>query len=75
MDRDIQGQRTATYLWEVKQIVPFVKVDKGLTAEADGVQVMKPMRNSTRYSKQAGRERCLRHEDAVSDQTRQFSRH
>jgi fructose-bisphosphate aldolase class I len=43
MDRDIQGQRTATYLWEVKQIVPFVKVDKGLTAEADGVQVMKPM--------------------------------
>ena len=43
MDRDIEGQGAATYLWEAKQIVPFVKVDKGLTAEADGVQVMKPM--------------------------------
>ena len=43
MDRDIEGQPTADYLWKVKRVVPFLKVDKGLAAEADGVQVMKPM--------------------------------
>jgi len=43
MDRDIQGRPTAEYLWEVKKVVPILKVDKGLEAEADGVQLMKPM--------------------------------
>jgi len=43
MDRDIEGQPTADYLWNVKQIVPFLKVDKGLAGEKDGVQVMKPI--------------------------------
>ena len=43
MDRDIEGQPTADYLWNVKRIVPFLKVDKGLAAENDGVQLMKPM--------------------------------
>jgi len=43
MDRDIEGQPTADYLWQAKRVVPFLKVDKGLAAEADGVQVMKPM--------------------------------
>ena len=43
MDREIEGRGTAEYLWSVKQVVPFLKVDKGLAAEADGVQVMKPM--------------------------------
>lgn len=43
MDREIQGQPTADYLWNVKRIVPFLKVDKGLAAEKDGVQLMKPM--------------------------------
>src|SRR6266481_1687229 len=43
MDRDIEGQPTADYLWNVKRIVPFLKVDKGLAAEKDGVQPMKPM--------------------------------
>ncbi len=43
MDRDIQGQPTADYLWDVKRVVPFLKVDKGLAAEQDGVQLMKPM--------------------------------
>jgi fructose-bisphosphate aldolase class I len=43
MDRDIQGQPTADYLWNVKNIVPFLKVDKGLEDEKDGVQMMKPM--------------------------------
>jgi fructose-bisphosphate aldolase class I len=43
MDRDIEGQPTADYLWHVKRIVPFLKVDEGLAAEKDGVQLMKPM--------------------------------
>lgn len=43
MDREIEGRGTAEYLWSAKQVVPFLKVDKGLAAEADGVQVMKPM--------------------------------
>jgi len=43
MDREIEGQPTADYLWNKKEIVPFLKVDKGLAAEQDGVQLMKPM--------------------------------
>src|SRR6201998_1696496 len=43
MDREIEGQPTADYLWKVKRVVPFLKVDKGLEAEKDGVQLMKPM--------------------------------
>jgi fructose-bisphosphate aldolase, class I len=43
MDRDIEGQPTGDYLWNVKRVVPFLKVDKGLAAEKDGVQVMKPI--------------------------------
>ena len=43
MDRDIEGQPTADYLWNVKRVVPFLKVDKGLAAEKSGVQLMKPM--------------------------------
>jgi fructose-bisphosphate aldolase, class I len=43
MDRDINGQPTANYLWNVKGVVPFLKVDKGLDAEKEGVQLMKPM--------------------------------
>src|SRR5258708_4078377 len=43
MDRDIEGQPTADYLWNVKRVVPFLKIDKGLDSEKDGVQLMKPM--------------------------------
>lgn len=43
MDRDIDGKPTASYLWENKNVVPILKVDKGLADEADGVQLMKPM--------------------------------
>src|SRR5215475_4543553 len=43
MDRDIAGQPTADYLWNVKRVVPFLKVDQGLAAEKEGVQLMKPM--------------------------------
>jgi fructose-bisphosphate aldolase class I len=43
MDREIAGQPSADYLWDVKRVVPFLKVDQGLAAEQDGVQLMKPM--------------------------------
>jgi fructose-bisphosphate aldolase class I len=43
MDREIAGQPTADFLWNVKHIVPFLKVDKGLAAESNGVQLMKPI--------------------------------
>ena len=43
MDREIEGKPSARYLWEEKNVVPFLKVDKGLAPEEDGAQVMKPM--------------------------------
>ena len=43
MDRDIEGRPTADYLWQVKEVVPFLKIDNGLAAEQDGVQLMKPI--------------------------------
>jgi fructose-bisphosphate aldolase class I len=43
MDRDVEGQGTADYLWKVKRVIPFLKVDKGLADEIDGAQIMKPM--------------------------------
>ena len=43
MDRDIENRPTADYLWDVKRVVPFLKVDKGLEPENDGVQLMKPI--------------------------------
>ena len=43
MDRTIDGVPTANYLWDQRRVVPFLKIDKGLEAEVDGCQVMKPM--------------------------------
>jgi fructose-bisphosphate aldolase class I len=43
MDREVEAKATADYLWGVKRVVPFLKVDKGLADEHDGAQVMKPM--------------------------------
>ena len=43
MERQIEGRGSADYLWEVEEVVPFLKVDKGLEAESDGVQLMKPV--------------------------------
>lgn len=43
MDREIEGLGSAEYLWRMKRVVPFLKVDKGLADEDDGVQIMKPM--------------------------------
>ena len=45
LDREIEARSTAHYLWQEKHIVPFLKVDKGLEDEADGVQLMKPITN------------------------------
>jgi fructose-bisphosphate aldolase class I len=45
MDRQIEGVDSPHYLWDVKQVVPFLKVDKGLAADEDGVQIMKPIPN------------------------------
>lgn len=43
MDRTVEGIPTAQFLWEKRGVVPFLKIDKGLEAEADGVQLMKPI--------------------------------
>ncbi len=43
MDRQIDGLETGDYLWQKKNVIPFLKIDKGLEGEADGVQLMKPM--------------------------------
>lgn len=45
MNRQIEGRGTAEYLWNVKHVVPFLKIDQGLADEADGVQLMKPIRD------------------------------
>ena len=45
MERSIDGVPTASYLWDRKQIVPILKVDKGLAEQSDGVQLMKPIPN------------------------------
>lgn len=45
MDREVEGKYTPDYLWEEKGVVPFLKVDKGLAEEEDGVQLMKPIPN------------------------------
>ncbi len=43
MDRQVAGKGVAEFLWEDKQIVPFLKIDKGLAEKSDGAQVMKPI--------------------------------
>jgi fructose-bisphosphate aldolase, class I len=43
MDRDIDGRNSVSYLWDIKRVVPFLKVDKGLASEQDGVQIMNPI--------------------------------
>src|ERR1051325_1552512 len=59
MDREIEGQPTADYLWNVKRVVPFLKVDKGLAAEKDGVQLMKPMPDLEQLLKRAKAKRIF----------------
>ena len=59
MDREVEGQPTADYLWNVKRVVPFVKVDKGLAPESRGVQLMKPMPDLEQLLDRAGARRIF----------------
>jgi fructose-bisphosphate aldolase class I len=59
MDRDIEGQPTVDYLWNVKRVVPFLKVDKGLGPEEDGVQLMKPIPGLAELLKKAKSKRIF----------------
>jgi fructose-bisphosphate aldolase class I len=59
MERDMQGVPTARYLWVEKQVVPFLKVDKGLAAEQNGVQLMKPIDTLDELLERANRHRIF----------------
>jgi fructose-bisphosphate aldolase, class I len=59
IDREIEGRPTADYLWTVKRVVPFLKVDKGLAAESRGVQLMKPMPDLTALLDKANAKRIF----------------
>jgi fructose-bisphosphate aldolase class I len=59
MERDIQGVPTARYLWAEKQVVPFLKVDKGLAAEQNGVRLMKPIDTLDGLLERANRHRIF----------------
>jgi len=54
MEREVEARSTAEYLWRVKRVVPFLKVDKGLADEKDGVQLMKPMPSLAALLEKAG---------------------
>lgn len=59
MERDVQGVPTAQYLWDEKQIVPFLKVDKGVADEQRGVRLMKPIDNLDELLERAKRHRIF----------------
>jgi fructose-bisphosphate aldolase, class I len=59
LDREVEGKPTADYLWTVKRIVPFLKVDKGLAAESHGVQLMKPIPELGALLDKANARRCF----------------
>jgi fructose-bisphosphate aldolase class I len=59
MDREVEGQPTADYLWGAKRIVPFLKIDKGLAEARDGVQLMKPMPGLDALLQRAGAKRIF----------------
>jgi fructose-bisphosphate aldolase, class I len=59
MEREVGGLPTARYLWDVKSVVPFLKVDKGLAPEHDGVQLMKPIDTLDDLLERANRHRIF----------------
>ena len=59
MERDVSGMPTAQYLWNEKSVVPFLKVDKGLADEQDGVQLMKPIDTLDDLLERANRHRIF----------------
>ena len=70
MDRQIEGRGSADYLWNVKNVVPFLKVDKGLADEVDGAQVMKPMPGLDALLARAVEKGVFGAKDALGDQGR-----
>jgi fructose-bisphosphate aldolase class I len=67
MDREIGGKPSAKFLWEDRGVVPFLKIDKGLEAEANGVQLMKPIPGSVGPARPRGGAWHLRHQGALGD--------
>lgn len=59
MERDVDGMPTARYLWDEKNVVPFLKVDKGLADEQDGVRLMKPIESLDELLERANRHRIF----------------
>ena len=68
MDGEVKGKSAPAFLWEERGVIPFVKVDKGLEAEKDGVQLMRPMPELDALLDPGGEARCLRHQDALGHQ-------
>ena len=68
--RQIEGRGSADYLWNVKNVVPFLKVDKGLADEVDGAQVMKPMPGLDALLARAVEKGVFGTKDALGDQGR-----
>ena len=75
MDGEAQGKPVPAFLWEERGVVPFLKVDKGLEAEKDGVSLMKPIPGLDAASRAGGEARRLRHQDALRDQSSLEGRH
>ena len=73
MDRKVEGRGTADYLWSVKNVVPFLKVDKGLADQAYGVQLMKPIPGLFELCASRRRSRRVRYQDAIGDPSRRWS--
>ena len=75
MDGEAQGKPVPAFLWQERGVVPFLKVDKGLEAEKDGVSLMKPMPGLDALLARAVEARRLRHQDALRHQPRLEGRH
>ena len=75
MDGQAGGKPVPSYLWEERGVVPFVKVDKGLEAEKDGVKLMKPMPGSGHPAGPSREPRRIRHQDALRHRARLEERH
>src|ERR1700747_2757798 len=65
MDGEVRGRPTPAFLWEERGVVPFVKVDKGLEPEKDGVQLMRPTPGLNALLNPGGAARRLRHQNAI----------
>ena len=67
LDSQVEGRPVASYLWESRRIVTFLKVDQGLEPESDGVQLMKPIPGLDALLERGGRAWCDRDQDAFVD--------